>query len=173
MSKISTKESSIFVKNRQVEFCIKLGVFSGLLIWIGSLFKANLLIVSIGCISLSLGLFCLFVCLSRMLSFLLASFQGQARLIDNCFMEEVIFNGDIKELTLALYNTEFVLKKKIGDFYIFRENYHLFSKGELVVIIGDNHCFLQSSKVLIKLLEKQIAFNRLPKKRLINIIRII
>jgi len=39
----------------------------------------------------------------------LASFQGQGSLIDNCFIEEVIFNGGIKELTLALYNTEFVL----------------------------------------------------------------
>ena len=73
-------------------------------------------------------------------------YYGKNHLKKYASEEAVIFNGSIEELTLALYDNDFRLKNKIGDFYIFCSSFVLLPKCEAVVSVHGNKCLLHASK---------------------------
>jgi hypothetical protein len=144
---------SVFAKNRQTEFTFLLGIFAGLVLFVPSWGKIDLIHALALCI--------LFSWMSQAL---LRVLHGKNRLIDISSQQEVGFNGGIKDFVLALYDMEFILEKKVGDFYIFRTTYSLLPKSELVVIENGEKCFMHGQRIIIKLLSEQISLEELPKK---------
>ena len=147
------KEMSVFAKNKQIEFSFLLGSFGGLVLFVSSWGKVDLIYALALCILLS-----------WMSHVLLRVLHGKNHLIDISSQQEVGFNGGIKDFVLALYDMEFILEKKVGDFYIFRTTYSLLPKSELVVIEKGEKCFMQGQRIIIKLLSEQISLEELPKK---------
>ncbi len=73
-------------------------------------------------------------------------YRGKSYVKKYASEEAVIFNGPIEELTLALYDNDFRLKNKIGEFYIFCSSFFLLPKCEAVVSVHGNKCLLHASK---------------------------
>lgn len=151
------KEMSVFAKNKQIEFSFLLGSFGGLVLFVSSWGKVDLIYALALCILLSW--------MSRVL---LRVLHGKNHLIDISSQQEVGFNGGIKDFVLALYDMEFILEKKVGDFYIFRTNYFFLPKNELVAIEKGGKCFVQAQNIIITYLSKQMSLEILPDKNKVN-----
>ena len=93
-----------------------------------------------------LGWFIFFIVLCWLQEMFVRFYCGKSYVKKYASEEAVIFNGPIEELTLALYDNDFKLKNKIGDFYIFCSSFVLLPKCEAVVSVQGNKCLLHSSK---------------------------
>lgn len=113
------------------------------------------------CLSLCFALFCFvstlgktsllgwlifFIVLCWLYDVLTRFYYGKNHLKKYASEEAVVFNGPIEELTLALYDNDFRLKNKIGEFYIFCSKFVVLPKCEAVVSVHGGKCLLHANK---------------------------
>lgn len=145
--KKAEKKFLIYPNVKSIDYMLCFSLFMAVSIFIGTSGRADL----VGCIVLCTAVLWLCDVFTRF-------YRGKNYLKKYRSEEMVIFNGPIEELTLALYDNDFRLKNKIGNFYIFCSSFVLLPKCEAVVSVHGNKCLLHASKGRIIQLCEVIKF---------------
>ena len=102
--------------------------------------------------------------LLQYLIYIFVRFYSRARQVNYQSQEIVLYEGNLDEITVALYETGLNLKNKVGEYYIFTTNYRILANGEFVVREIEGFCKLQATFALIRELKKYIELVPLENK---------
>jgi len=152
--KKAQKKFLIFPNMKSIDQMLCLSLYFALFCFVSTLGKTSLL-----------GWLIFFIVLCLLYDVLTRFYYGKNHLKKYTSEEAVVFNGSIEELTLALYDNDFRLKNKIGDFYIFCSSFVLLPKCEAVVSVHGNKCLLHASKGRIIQLCEVIKFEDVTTER--------